>query len=146
MNGIGAEGGKALLCPGCLWPFASCIPFPCEALAEALKVNQAVTDISLAFNRIGAEGGKALALPKNQEVFAAYNPGPAFLHQALADALKTNTAITSIDLENNEIAHEGCEALLYGSYRCKPLLLSCSGPRRCSEDQHLYQTHQPRGE
>eukprot|EP00943_MAST-04B_sp_MAST-4B-sp1_P003124 g3124.t1 len=64
-----------------------------KELAEALKVNTSLKEISLSSNNIGAEGGKELAEALKE----------------LAEALKVNTSLEKIDLRNNTIGDEGAK-------------------------------------
>ena len=75
-------------------------------MAEALKVNTAVTQVSLEKNSIGDAGCAALteALKVNTAIahvnLARNNIGDAGC-AALAEALKVNTAVIHVNLENN---------------------------------------------
>eukprot|EP00435_Cladocopium_sp_Y103_P043921 s1997_g12.t1 len=71
-----------------------------QALAEALKINQSVTNINLDHNKIAAEGAKAWCV-------------------ALAEALKINQSVTKIKLSWNQIGDEGAKAwFVVGSAGC----------------------------
>jgi NAD(P)-dependent dehydrogenase (short-subunit alcohol dehydrogenase family) len=59
-----------------------------RALADALKINTALTVLLLGFNSIGNEGARALA-----------------------GALEVNSALTLLDLDSNAIGAEGASAL-----------------------------------
>jgi hypothetical protein len=87
-----------------------------KTLANALKENTTVTEISIFHNEIGAKGAAALAdaLEVNTSVTTISllsnkigDEGAA----ALADALKVNTLVTCMHLANNQIGDEGAAAL-----------------------------------
>ena len=98
--------------------------FPCEALAGALTINRTLTKIDLADNFIGDKGCKALVVLSAHLASLLLEPGPAFLREALADALKSNQTVACINLRNNNIEDEGCKA--HGSHiaaSCNPAFL-----------------------
>src|SRR6202042_1944373 len=59
-----------------------------KAIADALRLNNTITNIDLTVNKIGDESAKAIA-----------------------DALKVNNTITDIDLFGNQIGDEGAKAI-----------------------------------
>jgi hypothetical protein len=100
-------------------------------IADALKLNKAVTIIALGWNQIGDDGASALvdALKVNSSVtninleINAIGDEGTF---ALADALKVNTTVTQIDLIGNEIGEStraSIDALLARNERFRRLIL-----------------------
>jgi Ran GTPase-activating protein (RanGAP) involved in mRNA processing and transport len=87
-----------------------------EKLAEALKVNTAVTELYLQGNNMGAAGCAALAEALKVNTAVIYvdldqnNIGDAGC-AALAEALKVNTAVKDLNLQGNKIGDAGCAAL-----------------------------------
>ncbi|CAE7566212.1 NLRC3 [Symbiodinium sp. KB8] len=112
-----------------------------QAIADALKSNSTLTRIQLASNRIGNEGGKAIceALKTNSSLASISLEGNNDISEqvlaeietrclleapeaakawtgrvrieAICEALKTNSTLTSISLESNDIRDEGAEAI-----------------------------------
>ena len=96
-------------------------PFPCEALAEAIKSNSTITNINLASNSIGVEGCQAGWLRGG--CIWCFGLCPC---EALAEALNSNSTITNIDLWNNDIGDEGCKAWwLRGGCNLEPRPCPC---------------------
>ena len=80
----------------------------CQAFAEALQHNKAITILDLRDNKMGDEGGKArVGVLGAWWTFCLL---VAFAWQALAEALKHNKAMTTLDLWGNNIGDEGGKA------------------------------------
>ena len=75
------------------------------AIAEALKVNSAVTKIDVSDNEIGGWYGYGTFGD-----FTATPEGPA-ARAALAEALKVNTTVQWVDVSQNSLGPEGGTAL-----------------------------------
>jgi Ran GTPase-activating protein (RanGAP) involved in mRNA processing and transport len=87
-----------------------------KKLADALKVNAAVTEVILCGNSIGDSGCAALAeaLKVNNAV-REVNVGDNSIGDAgcaaLAEALKVNNAVTRLAVDSNDVGDAGCVAL-----------------------------------
>ncbi|WP_342269486.1 leucine-rich repeat domain-containing protein [Rickettsia endosymbiont of Orchestes rusci] len=91
-----------------------------KALAEGLKINNSITQLSLSSNhQIEDEGAKALAelLKKNNSITQlnlCFNRIGDEGAKALAEALKINNSISQLSLTSNKIGYEGAKALAEG--------------------------------
>ena len=87
-----------------------------KALSEALKINSALEELSLADNNFRAEGARAIgeALKVNTSVTKidlSMNLIGDEGARAIAEALEVNTSLTHINLNNNKIGAEGGKAI-----------------------------------
>ena len=83
-----------------------------KAIADALRVNGALTDLNLELNRLGDDGAKAIsdALCVNGALTSlnlAQNKLGVEGGKAIAEAVRVNGALTSLDLSMNELDAEG---------------------------------------
>uniref|UniRef100_A0A674IA20 NLR family CARD domain containing 3 n=1 Tax=Terrapene triunguis TaxID=2587831 RepID=A0A674IA20_9SAUR len=109
-------------------------PTGAKALADALKINQVLLSLNLQKNSIGPQGAKKIAeaLKQNRnlrELIVPPHPPVVILHcllslhslqwnfiqskaaKALAQALHSNTSLTSLDLRGNSIGVAGAKAM-----------------------------------
>ncbi|KOO22573.1 nod3 protein [Chrysochromulina tobinii] len=87
-----------------------------KAIAEALKVNAVLTELSLGANNIGVDGAKAIAeaLKVNAVLTKLWlwdNKIGDVGAKAIAEALKVNAVVTTLVLYNNNIGPEGAKAI-----------------------------------
>jgi len=100
-----------------------------HAIAGALKVNTALTELNLRTNYLKAKAGKALAdalkvntaltsldLSDNGELTGRFHHNPSISDdmsgvRAIAGALKVNAALTDLNLYGNHIGTEGAKAM-----------------------------------
>ncbi|CAE7197679.1 NLRC3 [Symbiodinium natans] len=116
MNCIGDDGAKARACQtlrtanATTWLQTGTLLLELcnQALAAASAHNTTITMISLGYNRIGAAGIQAWVFQMFRSCRAALSWTSC---QALADALRQNSAITHIDLRGNSIGDSGAKAL-----------------------------------
>ncbi|CAF1540569.1 unnamed protein product, partial [Didymodactylos carnosus] len=89
----------------------------CEALVEALKVNETLIQLILRSNEISDIGSEALAeaLKVNEaltQLILQSNEISEIRGQSLAEALKVNKALIQLNLGHNRISDTECEALV----------------------------------
>ena len=114
-NSIGADGAKASSCSMELF-CRSRQNLRCrQALAEALKINNKITHMSLRANCIGAAGAKDWVVRRGcaEKRFAPC--------KALVWALKLNSGLAKINLDDNNIGIDGTKAASWwaSSEHCK---------------------------
>ena len=119
-----------------------------QALAEAFKHTCAITCIDLSGDSMGDSGAEARLISSVHQCGSLILLASALLEsscQALADALRQNSAITHIDLRGNSIGDSGAKARVFQTCRLYSGIFICilSGPCGSPEAELHRHVHQP---